>query len=140
MKRLLLLGIFVGLAGCVSTDTHGRDDLIRQIDARFDLSAVRLFLCELVRMHPVVDDVSIEKTQLGQAWLVDESLLPVGLTSGEWTLQQGIGSDSAFELSYRIDAQTAVVFRCERVARGRFQVISWGKEPLVTVSVGRIEM
>ena len=138
MKRLPLLCLIVAFAGCASIATREEADLHRQVDAHFDLSAVHLFLRQLVRDYATVGDVSINKTQIGDAWLIDESWLPVGLTSGDWTFQRSIGSASEFELSYRIDQQTAVIFHCERIARGQFRVISFGKEQLVTLTDCRI--
>jgi hypothetical protein len=129
----------VALTGCVSPRPQTESTLYRDASARFDLTAVRAFLKGLIRDHPSVDGISIEKSTVGDAWVLDESWLPVGLKSGDWTFQRSIGSESEFSLSYRVSPALAVVFHCSCESRGNFQMVSVGSEELVPVTPSFIE-
>jgi hypothetical protein len=140
MKRFICIVIVAIASGCASTTSTQQAGFRRNVDARFDLIAVRSFLIQLIREHPGVDGVAIAKSKVGETWLLDESWLPIGLTAEQWTFQRTIGSESDFDLSYRADLETAIIFHCHSDHRGRFKVLSFGKEQLFRLSDGRFKI
>lgn len=134
-RRMRSLFIFFLLVSAVYAEPHSDYErvIVKKLGARYDFSALTVFLRRVVREHPVFEKVSLASTKIETRWRFEKVDPPSRMRSGDWVIWEKKEEDDGFDLYYQFDATHSVTIRARRLAKDRFELVGLSIEEWVSL-------
>jgi len=131
MRVLVVIVAFVG--ACCVASASSESEIVKHMSERYDFTALTDFVRQIVRDHPTVKHVSLEKTKVGAKWRIEKVDPPRRMRSGDWVIWDKRDEEEIFELYYTFDETHSVTARVKRLARGKFELLGLSIEEWVSL-------
>ncbi|MGC4073106.1 MAG: hypothetical protein QM760_11405 [Nibricoccus sp.] len=133
MRAFFVILILAAATACGSSSSdHGRA-IVERMSARYDFSALTLFLKSVIRDHPTFDKVPLASTKVEEKWRLEKIDPPSRMRSGDWVIWDKNEENGGFDLYYQFDATHSVTIRAKRLAKDKFEFASLSIEEWISL-------